>query len=394
MELFFAIQDKLSFLWEIGIPFLAALTILVFIHELGHYMMARWCGVRVEIFSVGFGKELKGWTDKNGTRWKIAMIPLGGYVKMFGEVEPAEAKHTEEETWKPLTSEEREVSFYHKPLLQRTAIVFAGPLINFLFAIFAYSILFSTFGVPTPINDTPLPVVGNVSAGSAAADAGLKRGDRIIRIDNENISFFSDLQRIVRVSPNRPLKFEIIRANAPLIKVITPGTRSRSNSTGENEKVGFLGISADVGELKYERQNPLIAIWMGVERTYFLTARLLEFVGEIFVGRQSTDELGGILRIAQISGQVAEMGIEYYLSFLAVLSVNLGLINLFPIPLLDGGHLAFYLIEAIRGRPLGPTAQEYGLRFGLVIVIALFVFVTWNDLVHLKFFEFITNVLG
>ena len=394
MEIFITLFGSLSFLWETGIPFLVALTILVFVHELGHYMVARWCNVRVEVFSVGFGKEIKGWTDKHGTRWKLSAIPLGGYVKMFGESELL-ADHSESESnQKPMTEEEKAVSFVYKPLPQRAAIVFAGPLINFLFAVFAFSFLFTFIGKPSPINDTPLAVVGSVSAGSAAAKADLRKGDQIVQIDKTNISNFSDLQKIVKVSPNIPLTFHIVRGKEILVKTIRPGSREVSDKSGLQITQGLLGISADPGEIIYEKQSPLHAVWLGIERTYYLTVRILSFIGEIFIGKQSTDELGGILRIAQISGQVAELGIASYISFLAVLSINLGLINLFPIPLLDGGHLAFYMFEALRGRPLGQKAQEFGLRFGFFIVIALFVFVTWNDLVHLKFFEFLTRFFG
>ena len=394
MDLSITLYDNLSFLWEIGLPFLVALTILVFVHEFGHYIVARWCGVRVEVFSIGFGKELKGWTDKHGTRWKIAAIPLGGYVKMFGEIELLDETSKNENTGRPMTPKEKEVSFMYKSLPQRTAIVLAGPLINFIFAVFAFSFLFSIIGKPSPVSDAPLAIVGNVSAGTAASDNDLQRGDQIVQIDNTKISFFSDLQKIVRINPNVPLTFKFVRGQLLLTKIITPGSREFTNAEGQSEMRGFLGITADPGEITYTRQNLLNAIWLGIERTYFLTTRILSFIGEIFVGDQSTAELGGILRIAQISGQVAELGIASYISFLAVLSINLGLINLFPIPLLDGGHLMFYIFEAFRGKPLGAKAQELGLRFGFLVVGALFIFVTWNDLVHLRFFEFITKLLG
>ncbi len=394
MNLSITLYDNLSFLWEIGLPFLVALTILVFVHEFGHYIIARWCGVRVEVFSIGFGKELKGWTDKHGTRWKIAAIPLGGYVKMFGEIELLDDTSSNENAGRPMTPKEKEVSFMYKSLPQRTAIVLAGPLINFVFAVFAFSFLFSIIGKPSPVSDVPLAIIGNVSAGTAASDNDLQRGDQIVQIDNTKISLFSDLQKIVRISPKVPLTFKFIRGKLLLTKIITPGSREFTNAEGQSEMRGFLGITADPGEITYTRQNLLKAIWLGIERTYFLTTRILSFIGEIFVGDQSTAELGGILRIAQISGQVAELGIASYISFLAVLSINLGLINLFPIPLLDGGHLMFYIFEAFRGKPLGAKAQELGLRFGLLVVGALFIFVTWNDLVHLKFFEFITGLLG
>ena len=393
MDIFSVLQDNLSFIWEILVPFLVALTILVFVHELGHYMVARWCGVRIEVFSVGFGSELKGWTDKHGTRWKIAAIPLGGYVKMFGEGENISEGEGDKVVERPMTPSEKDVSFHHKTVSQRAAIVFAGPLINFIFAIFAFGVLFTAIGVPSPVSDRPLAIIGTVSAGSAAANAGLERGDRIVQINGNQIDFFSDLQKIVKANPAKPLLFKIEREKTVLEKTITPGSREQTKDGGK-VTIGLLGVIADPGELTYERQNPFSSLWMGVERTYFLTNRILGFIGDIFVGQQSPDELGGVLRIAQISGQVAESGIADYISFLAVLSINLGLINLFPIPVLDGGHLAFYLVEAIRGRPIGERAQEYVFRFGFVVIIALFIFVTWNDLVHLRFFEFITDIFG
>jgi regulator of sigma E protease len=393
MDIMSLILAKLSFVWEIGIPFLVALTILVFVHELGHYLVARWCNVKIEVFSIGFGPELKGWDDKHGTRWKISAIPLGGYVKMFGESETILEGEGEDEKERPMTQEEEAVSFHHKSLAQRAAVVVAGPAINFIFAIVAFAGLFMTLGVPEPTSDKPLAVVGSISPGSAAANAGLVMGDQIVRIDDNKITYFLDLQRVIQANPDKKITIGITRAGKDLDLIVTTGSRSGKNSAGETVKQGLLGVSAHPGEVKYVRQNPSQAIWLGFERTYVFTVRILEYIGDIFVGKQSADELGGILRIAQISGQVAELGIVSFVSFLAILSVNLGLINLFPIPLLDGGHLAFYAIEAIRGRPLGPKAQEYGFRVGLAFVVGLFLFVTWNDLVHLKFFEFITELL-
>ena len=393
MEILSLFMAKLSFIWEIGIPFLVALTILVFVHELGHYAVARWCNVKIEVFSIGFGPELKGWDDRHGTRWKLSAIPLGGYVKMFGESETILEGEGEDEKERPMTPEEEAVSFHHKSLPQRAAVVFAGPFINFIFAVLAFAALFMTLGVPEPVSDKPLAVVGAVSPNSAAAAGGLKMGDQITRIGDSNVSYFTDLQRIIGANPEQNLVLKIVRDGKNLTVDIKTGFRNGKNAAGETIKIGLLGVSAHPGEVKYTRQNPAKALWMGVERAYIFTVRILEYIRDIFVGKQSADELGGILRIAQISGQVAELGVASFVSFLAILSVNLGLINLFPIPLLDGGHLAFYIIEAIRGRPLGPKAQEYGFRLGLTFVIALFLFVTWNDLVHLKFFEFITGLL-
>ena len=371
--------------------FLVVLTILVFVHELGHYLVARWNRVRVEVFSIGFGTELKGWTDRAGTRWKICAIPLGGYVKMFGESESVVDERTKEP--RAMSPEETDVSFHHKSLLQRAAIVFAGPFVNYLFAVVAFAILFMVAGVPQTDPNEPLPpIVGSVASGSPAEQAGLKIGDRILSVEGEPLALFSDLQRIVRARPSTSLRLTIEREGQELRLSAVPAARETTDSSGAKVVHGQLGITADPGKVEYVRQSPARSVWLGVERTYIVTERILGYIRDVIVGKQSAEEVGGILRIAQMSGQVAELGIANYITFLAVLSINLGLINLFPVPLLDGGHLAFYAVEAIRGRPLGPRAQEYGFRIGLALVIALFLFATWNDLVHLKFFEFIANL--
>ena len=388
------VVDSLSFVWEIGIPFLVALTILVFVHELGHYTVARWAGVRVEVFSIGFGTELKGWNDTKGTRWKFCAIPLGGYVKMFGESEViAEDNEDREATERPMTDAERAVSFHHKTLMQRSAIVLAGPLVNFLFAILLFAGLFTIAGVPQLDTSQPLQaIVGSVSSGSPADIAKLRRGDKILKMGAVDIASFGDLQNVVRKSPGVRMAARIERDGQIITVFVIPNRREVRQDDGTVVIQGLLGITAEPGKVLYVRTNPLTAIGLGFERTYAMTVRILEYLRDIIAGSQSADDLGGIIRIAQISGQVAELGLASYITFLAVLSVNLGLINLFPIPLLDGGHLAFYVIEAIRGKPLGMKAQEYGFRLGLIFVIALFLFVTWNDLVHLKFFEFISSL--
>jgi regulator of sigma E protease len=382
---------NLSFIWKIGVPFLVALTVLIFVHELGHYLVARWCKVKVEVFSLGFGTELKGWTDRTGTRWKICAVPLGGYVKMFGESSTVEDDETKEP--RPMTAEEKSVSFHHKTLLQRAAIVVAGPAVNYIFAAIAFAALFVVAGVPQTDPNEPLPaVVGGVSAGSPAAQAGFQAGDKVINIGGEPITLFTDLQRVIRANPGVLLPVTVERGGSEVALKVVPSSQETTDRSGAKITVGQLGVSADPGKIEYVRQPFVKSIWLGIERCYIVSARILGYIHEVFAGRQSADEVGGILRIAQMSGQVAETGLANYITFLAVLSVNLGLINLFPVPLLDGGHLAFYAIEAVRGRPLGQRAQEYGFRIGLVLVVALFLFATWNDLVHLKFFEFIANL--
>ena len=377
-------MEILGFTWNYIVVFLIVLTILVFVHEYGHYWVAKRNGVRVEAFSVGFGPEIWGRNDASGTRWKICAIPLGGYVKMFGEG----GDDSEDGEKAELSDAEKAVSFYYKTVSQRAAIVAAGPIVNFIFAIFAFAILAGAVG-----NAVPLAAVGKVFKDSAAEIAGFKSGDRFISINEEEINLFSDLRRIVTENPDTVLSFQIDRAGKEITLSATPKLTVQKNAEGEEIEIGLLGVEWSPEFVSYERQNPAMALWVGVQRTYMVTTNILSYIGDMFSGRRGTDELGGPLRIAQISGQMAEQGIGAVILLMAMLSVNLGLINLFPIPMLDGGHLAFYLIEALLGRPLGAKAQEYGFRFGLILVLMLVVFVTWNDLVHLEVIEFIKGLI-
>ena len=368
-----------------GFPFLVALTILVFFHELGHFWVARLAKVRVEVFSVGFGAELFGWNDKAGTRWKIGVIPLGGYVKMFGQ---SDLPGDEDEDQPPLTDKEKAVSFQHKTLAQRTAIVAAGPIANFLLSVVLIAFLMATFGAARPYAG-----VGEMMPGSAAAEAGFKAGDRIVSIDGEAVEWFSDLVRIVSVQPEMLLKIKVRRGDDEFVLTATPKRHQQLGAEGKTVEIGLLGVRYDPQQMHYERQNPLMAVWLGIQQTASLTEKTLSFLGQVISGRQGTEGIGGPLRIVQYAGITFQSGIENFILFLAVLSINLGLINLFPIPILDGGHLLFFAVEAIRGRPLGPQAQEYGFRFGLILVLILMVFVTWNDLVQLRVFEFIKELV-
>lgn len=368
-----------------GLPFLVALTILVFFHELGHFWVARLAKVRVEVFSVGFGAELFGWNDKAGTRWKIGVIPLGGYVKMFGQ---SDLPGDEDEDRPPLTDKEKAVSFQHKTLAQRTAIVAAGPIANFLLSVVLIACLMATFGAARPYAG-----VGEMMPGSAAAEAGFEAGDRIVSIDGEAVEWFSDLVRIVSVQPEMLLKIKVRRGDDEFVLTATPKRHQQLGAEGKTVEIGLLGVRYDPQQMHYERQNPLMAVWLGIQQTASLTEKTLSFLGQVISGRQGTEGIGGPLRIVQYAGITFQSGIENFILFLAVLSINLGLINLFPIPILDGGHLLFFAVEAIRGRPLGPQAQEYGFRFGLILVLILMVFVTWNDLVQLRVFEFIKELV-
>ncbi len=363
--------------------FLVVLTALVFVHELGHYAIARRNGVRVEVFSIGFGPELFGLTDKAGTRWKFSAIPLGGYVKMFGEasLEP----HPDV----VMTDEQKSVSFSHKTLGQRAAIVFAGPAANFVFAIIILAGLFMAVGRPMP-QEFVEAGIGGVVEGSAADQAGLVAGDRITAVDGKPIGDFFDLKAVVEGSGGRALAFEIDRDGTVFTATVTPRIDTTTTDTGTVQAYR-LGVYAPGPE--YVRLGPLSAVWEAAVETGRLTMGTLAAVGEIIVGDRGTDELGGPLRIAKLSGDFAESGVITLFSFMALLSINLGLINLFPIPILDGGHLLFYAIEAVRGKPLGERAQEYGLRIGLALILSLMVFVTINDFVHLSVLDFIRDLL-
>ncbi len=374
----------LGFTWYYVVLFLFVITVLVYVHEWGHYWVARRNNVRVEVFSIGFGPEIYGWTNEAGTRWKISAIPLGGYVKMLGQSDIP----SDEEEEPPLSEEELAVSFQSKTIAQRSAIVVAGPIANFLLAIVLFAALIMTVGAAKPYAG-----VGKILPDSAAEEAGFELGDRIISVDGVPVTWFSDLVRIVRLKPEVSLKIQIQRQKTTLTLAATPKRHRQTNNDGQIEEIGLLGIRYDPDQVKYERQNPLMATWMGIQQTVSITGKILSFLGDMLAGKGSREDLGGPLRIAQISGQMAQGGLDNLIFFMALLSINLGLINLFPIPVLDGGHLLFLMVEAIRGRPLGPRAQEYGFRFGLILVLILMVFATWNDLVHLRVIEFIKELV-
>lgn len=371
-------MDFLTGIWAYVVPFLVIFTLVVFVHELGHYLVARRCGVRVEVFSIGFGPEIFGRTDRAGTRWKVSAVPLGGYVKMFGE---ATGEEEEEVVPAKMTAEERAVSFQEKSLLQRVAIVSAGPLSNFVFAMVVLAALFNTAGQPF----TP-PYVTGVQPTSPAAIGGLKEGDMILEIGGHTIRRFEDIQHLVRENPGVRLDVVVRRNGTEVPLTVIPEVRKETDRFGYVRKIGRLGIYG--GSRQYVRRDLPAAIGHAVQETVFLTGATLSAVGQIILGTRTTDELGGPLRIAQVSAEMAQVGLVPSIWFLAVLSINLGLINLFPIPLLDGGHLLFYAAEAVRGRPIGPRAREVGFAIGLAVILALMLFVTWNDLVHLKVVEF------
>ena len=352
------------------VPFLFTLTIIVFFHELGHFLVARWCGIRVLVFSLGFGPEIAGFTDRLGTRWKLSAVPLGGYVKFFGDEN--EASVPDPRTLAAMTDEERRQSFFGQSVGRRAAVVVAGPLTNFILAIVLFAAVFMVVG-----KQIAVPRVASVEPGSPAAAAGFQPGDLVTAIDGRKIDNFVDMQRIVGFSGGRPLSVVVDRGGVPITLTATPEIKNNR---------GILGVtrSNQPGDVRIEPVSPLDAVKLGVDKTWFIVETTLSYIRDVFAGRQSADQIGGPIGIARISGQVAELGWGALIDFIAVISVSIGLLNLFPVPLLDGGHLLFYLIEAVRGRPLSERAQEVGFRIGLAIVVMLMIFATVNDILHLR----------
>lgn len=360
------------------IPFLFVLTIVVFFHELGHFLVARWAGVKVLTFSLGFGPELFGFNDRHGTRWKVSAIPLGGYVKFFGD--DSEASTPSSERLQTMSAEERKVSFHHKKVGPRAAIVAAGPIANFLLAIVIFAALFTFFGKPSQTAR-----VDSIQENSAAAAAGFKPGDVVTAINGDAIESFTDMQRLVSTKAGTSLVFTVKRGDEVVKLTGTPQLKEIKDTFGNVHRVGILGITraSGPGDTITKPVNPATAVWLGVKETWFVVDRTVSYIGGIFTGRENADQVGGPIRIAQISGQVATIGLAALIHLAAVLSVSIGLLNLFPVPLLDGGHLLFYAVEAVRGKPLSERSQELGFRVGLALVLMLMIFATYNDILHL-----------
>jgi len=357
------------------VPFLFVLTIVVFFHELGHFLVARLCGIKILTFSIGFGPEIVGFYDRYGTRWKISAVPLGGYVKFFGDENAASVP--DHEAAAAMSEDEKKVSFLHKPVGPRAAVVAAGPIANFILAIAIFAGVFVTVG-----KQTTSARVDSIQPASAAQAAGLQSGDLVVAINGGKIDSFADMQRIVSVSAGEPINIEVERGGVHLTLKATPQLKELKDNFGNVHRLGVLGISRSMapGDIKTQTVGPLQAVVMGVQETWFVVDRTLSYIGGVFTGREAADQLGGPLRIAQVSGQVASAGFVALIHLTAVLSISIGLLNLFPIPLLDGGHLLFYAVEAIRGRPLSERAQEVGFRIGLAIVVMLMIFATFNDI--------------
>ena len=360
------------------VPFLFILTIVVFVHEYGHYKVGRWCGVDVTTFSIGFGKEIFGWTDKHGTRWRFAAIPLGGYVKFAGDANAA--SQPDAEAVAGLSQAELSRTLPGATVARRSAIVAAGPLANFIFAILVFAAIVMAFG-----RTTIAPRIDRVTPASAAAQAGLAPGDLILSVDGVQMSSFDDVRRIITINAENTLRFVVVRNSIETTIDVTPALVERRHALGV-ERVGVIGVTAanqpeDVRQVSY---GPVEAIAYGVRESWFIVTRTFDYLAKLLTGREKADQLSGVIHIAEVSGHVASTGgIVSLLTLAAVLSVSIGLMDLFPIPMLDGGHLVFYAFEALRGRPLSERVQEFAFKAGIAFVLMLTVFVTWNDITRI-----------
>lgn len=366
-------------LWSFAgylIPFVAVLSVVVFFHELGHFLVGRWCGVKVEAFSIGFGREIFAFTDRKGTRWRLALIPLGGYVKFYGDANAASMSNAEIE--QSMSPEERRISLYGQSVGRRAAIVAAGPIANFLLAIVIFTGVFWING-----KGELAPRIASVRAGEAADKAGFQPGDLVVAIDGRRIASWNEMQRIVQASGDQTLTFVVERGNREVTLVATPVRRDLDTPFGKH-RAGLLGVTASnnrddwrVREFSFGQ-----AIAEGVHETWYVMERTVSYIGGLFMGRESPAQISGPIRIAEVSGEIAKVSILALINLAAILSISVGLLNLFPIPPLDGGHLLYFAAEALKGRPLSQRGQEIGFRIGLAMVLALMVFATFNDIIQ------------
>ena len=379
MDIVGSVWHAASFLLGYLLPFLFVLTLVVFVHELGHFLVGRWCGVDVKTFSIGFGRELFGFNDRHGTRWRFAIIPLGGYVKFSGDADATSS--TTSDSLATMSREEHERSFPAQSIAERAAIVAAGPIANFLLAILIFGGTAYFLGKPVRA-----PRVDAVTVGGAAARAGLQSGDLIQLVDGREVKSFADLQRAISIRPGETFPVTVERGGTAVVLSVTPDLVETSSPLGK-QRLGIIGVQASAKPEDWTTQHFSLgqSVMLGLSETWFVVERTYDYVAKLIRGKESTDQLSGPIRIAQVSGMVASSGgILALIRLAALLSVSIGLMNLLPVPMLDGGHLLFYAIEALRGKPLSERAQELGFRVGLGLVLMLMLFVTWNDLVHVR----------
>ncbi|WP_230483179.1 RIP metalloprotease RseP [Sphingomonas sp. Leaf21] len=367
------------------LAFVLALGPLVFVHEMGHYLAGRWFGVKAETFSIGFGREIFGFTDKRDTRWKIGWLPLGGYVKFAGDMNPAGQPDA---AWLALPPEERARTFQAKPVWQRAIIVAAGPAINFFAAILILAGFAYAYGeVVIP------PVVGQIVPGSAAASTTLRPGDRVTAIGNRDVTDFADIARYVQIRAGETVTIAAERGGQRFTTKTVIGVEEQRDRFGNSYRIGRLGLMGS-GAVDLRPVGLLRAPVVAVERTGEIVRMMVETLGQVITGRRSVKELGGPLSIAKVSGEQMSLGLDAFVFFVALVSINLGFINLLPVPMLDGGHLLFYAIEAVRRRPLEPAAQEWAFRGGLIAILTLMLFVTFNDLGNWGVWRNIAGLIG
>jgi regulator of sigma E protease len=357
------------------LPFLFVLTVVVFVHEMGHYLVGRWCGIGVKAFSIGFGPELIGFEDRHGTRWKLSAIPLGGYVKFVGDINATSTPDAGE--LEALSPAERRVAFHTQPIWKRAATVFAGPAFNFLLAVAVFAVMFSIYG-----KFVSEPMVAEVRPGSPAAVAGIQPGDRFVSVDGTLVDSFADVQRLVGGRAGDSMVFVLMRDGEEIEVIATPEVSEQTDALGNVVKLGLIGVvnNEALGQPRLIEFGPLGAVAEAVRETAYITVRTGQFLQRFVVGREDKCQLGGPVRIADMAGRAARLGFEWVVQLVALLSVGIGILNLLPIPPLDGGHLLFYGIEAVKGRPVSERAMEAVYRVGLFLVLAFMAFVFWNDL--------------
>lgn len=360
------------------LPYVVVLSLLVFVHEMGHYLAGRWSGIRVLAFSIGFGPEIVGYTDTHGTRWKLSAIPLGGYVRFYGDADAASLADGDELAEMSLA--ERAQTLAGAKLWKRAVTVAAGPIANFLAAIAIFAVLFATHG--KPVAD---PVVAEVKAGSAAFEAGVQPGDVLVALDGDRIETFDEVVRYISMRPEMPVVVTVRRNEGEVDLNMVPRRTVTTDRFGNEMEVGQIGIvtNQQSGNFRIVELTPLQAVGEGVLQTWHIVIGTFDYLSNLFAGRMNADQLGGPVRVVQASGQMATLGIVALFNLAAVLSVSLGLLNLMPVPVLDGGHLVLYALEAIRGKPVGQNAQEIAFRVGLAMILSLMVFATWNDISRL-----------